>query len=267
MSIQGMGCHIKGLKGNFTMAWRGWLLLAAVSGALCLSPAPAAADMLVSFDLNSAKLDFVEATGELTITENIGSDILVRQENGIDVLDSAKIVGGGDFEFLFTLDMVDEAGADQWTATGNLAFTDTSNDINTPALTGDFTSTSVVIYPFGGGVLQIEGVVHNDSPSILQNGGNPWVFEGEETIPGEHAGEGLDGTAGQITVSSPGGYDDGVVFVLKFGVNTTSLDSLFGDDFLKTGGEVKGHITPEPATMGLLALGGAALLLRRRRRG
>jgi hypothetical protein len=93
------------------------------------------------------------------------------------------------------------------------------------------------------------------------------VFVGEETIPGEHAGDGLDGTAGQITVSSPGAYDDGVVFVLKFGVNTISLDALFGSDFLKTGGEVKGHFTPEPATLGLLAIGGMAMLLRRKRGG
>lgn len=263
MIARGTECQITGIRDNFALAWRSWLLLAAVSGALCLTPAPAAADMLVTFDLNSAKLNFDQSENELTITENIGSDILVRQEDGINVLDSAKIVAGN-FEFLFTLDMAN-TGIDQWSATGNLAFTDTDNNINSPAVTGNFASSSIVIYPFGGGVLQIEGTLHNDSPSILQNGGNPWVFVGEETIPGEHAGDGPDNTAGQITIASPGAYDDGVVFVLKFGVNTTSLDTLFGADFEKFGGEVKGHITPEPATLGLLALGGAALLLRRKR--
>ena len=59
---------------------------------LCLSPAPAAADFIVSFDLNSAKLDYdyEDDAGDddqlLTITENIGSDILLRYEDGVNVL-------------------------------------------------------------------------------------------------------------------------------------------------------------------------------------
>lgn len=253
-----------GSRGKLAPALSRLLLFAVVSAVLCLSPAPAAADLIVSFDLNSAKLDYDNGTNVLTITENLGSDILVRQEDGIDVLDTAKIVSGADFDFLFTLNMVDEAGTDQWSATGNLSFTDTDTGSN--AVDGSFTSSSIVIYPFGGGVLQIEGMLNDNAPSILENRGDPWIYVGEETIPGEHAGDGADGTAAQITVNSPGAYDDGVVFVLKFGVNTTSLDTLFGDDFIKTGGEVKGHITPEPATMGLLAIGGAVVMLRRRRR-
>ena len=262
MIIQELGCGIRDDRGNFTLAWRGWLLLVAVFGALCLSPAPAAADLIVSFDLNSAKLDYVAGTGTgaLTVTQNVGSDILVRQEDGLDVLDSAKITDGA-FDFLFELTMADETGDDNWSATGTLKFTDL--DKNTDAVSGSFASTSVEVLSVAGGVLQIEGVLSNTP--ILQNRGDPWVFVGEETIPGEHTGDGADGIEKQITVNSPGAYEDGVVFVLKFGVGTISLDTLFGANFAKTGGEVKGYITPEPATMSLLALGGLAILRRRRR--
>ena len=263
MIIQRMGCGVNKAKGKCTLVWRSWLLLAAISGALCLSPVPATAAFIVSFDLNSAKLEYVEATHKLTITENLGSDLLVREEDGIDVLDSAKIVGGGDFNFTFTLDLLAGSGTDDWSASGTLKFTDT--DQTSDAVSGDFTSSSVEIFPFAGGVLQIEGTLYDNTPSILQNRGNPWEFIGEETIPGEHTGDGTDGKAGQITINSPGAYDDGVVFILKFGVGTNSLDTLFGDDFTKTGGEVKGHISPEPATLGLLALGGMVLLSRRKR--
>ena len=269
MIIQGQGtrhgCDIEGTKSSFTLSWTGWLLLVgAVFGALCWSPAPAPAAFIVSFDLNSAKLDYVNTTKVLTVTENLGSDLLVRQEDGIDVLDSAKIVGGGDFNFTFTLDMLAGSGTDDWSASGTLKFTDTDKTSN--AVSGDFTSSSVEIFPFAGGVLQIEGTLYDNTPSILQNRGNPWEFVGEETIPGEHTADGTDGKVGQITINSPGAYDDGVVFILKFGVGTNSLDTLFGDNFTKTGGEVKGHISPEPATLAMLALGGLAILRRRRRK-
>jgi hypothetical protein len=226
---------------------------------LCLAPGAAAADV-ISFDMNSADLAYVDSTKKLTVSESAGADLLVRQEEGAVTLDTAKIVGGGDFDLSFALDMVDEPGIDQWSATGTLTFTDTSTA--TDAVIGSFTSTAVGI---AGLILEIQGTLHNDVPSILQNRGSPWVFVGEETIPGEHAGDGLDGTAGQITVSSPGDYDDGAVFVLKVGVGSASLDTLFGDDFTIAGGEVIGDVTPEPATMSLLALGGLIVLKRKRR--
>ena len=136
---------------------------------------------------------------------------------------------------------------------------------------GSFESSSITIeQPFAPwtsiGVLSIAGVLSNDPLlSILQNRGDPWKFVGEEAITGE--GD-QDGTAGQITVNSPGAYDDGIVFVFKFGVDTASplLDTFFGEDFAIEGGEVKGYIIPEPETMSLLALGGLAVLRRRRRR-
>ncbi|MDP6637475.1 MAG: PEP-CTERM sorting domain-containing protein [Phycisphaerae bacterium] len=56
------------------------------------------------------------------------------------------------------------------------------------------------------------------------------------------------------------------MFVLKIGVGTHALGELFGTGFTKYGGEVKGMITPEPATMSLLVLGGVVVLARRRRR-
>jgi hypothetical protein len=252
MSINGTRC-----------GGRGWIILVAVFGVLCLLPAAADA-ALVSFDLNSAKLDYVNSTKTLVVTENIGSDLLVRYEDGLNVLDSAKIVGGGDFDLTFTLSMFDEPGAENWSAGGTLEFTDTNTTTN--AVEGSFVSTNVEIF-FTGGVLEIQGLLSNNPPasSILLNRGAPWVFVGEETIPGEHIGDGLDGTAGQITVSNPGDYDEGVAFTLKFGVGTTSLDTLFAADFSKTAGEVKGYVTPEPATMSLLAVGGMAVLMYRRR--
>lgn len=249
--------------------WTRTFLLATVVGAVCLAPVAASADFIVSFDLNSAKLDFDESEGVLIISENLGSDLLIRQEDGNDVVDTAKIVGGDDFDFTFMLNMTQDSGLDMWSAMGSLMFTDI--DAGLASVVGYFISDNISISTIGSGswqigVLQIEGTLSNNAPSMLQNRGNPWVYVGEETIPGEHAGDGADGVAGQITIDNPEAYDYGIVFILKFGVNTNSLDTLFGEDFVENGGEVKGFITPEPATMTLLALGGSMILVRRRRR-
>jgi hypothetical protein len=251
------------------LTWGGGLLLAVVIGAVCFAPAAANAAFIVSIDLNSARLDYDQSDGILTITENLGSDILIRHEDGNDVLDTAKIVGGTDFDFTFELEMTSGINIDEWTSEGSLKITDT--DTSTNAVFGDFVSDSISITTIGSGswqigVLQIEGQLSNNSPSMLQNRGDPWEYVGEETIPGEHTGDGLDGVPGQISVNNPTAYDDGIIFVLKFGVDTNSLDTLFGSDFVENGGEVKGFITPEPATMTLLLIGGSIIAARRRRR-
>ena len=265
MITRGTGNQIKGIKGRLTLAWRGWLVLAAVSGALCLASPPAAADT-ISFNLDSALLDY--AGNVLTVTENTGSDLQIRQDDGSGIVDTAELVGsadgGSDFDFLFTLDMVNEAGDDQWSATGTMSFTD--KNTASYAVVGDFESTSVFISNLN---LWIVGELSNDAPStsILQNRGDPWVFAGDITIPNEHAGDGLDGAPGQITVANPGAYDEGAVFVLKVGVSTSSPDTLFGSDFANplAGGEVVGSITPEPSSA-ILLLTGLTVVVRRRRR-
>jgi len=263
MTIQRTVRSIEEVRGNFTLACRSGFLLAAVFGALCLSPAPATADF-VTFDLNAAILDYDAdadqnaVSGTLIVTENIGSDFQVRRENNTNVLDSVEISGDNDdFNFVFTLDMV-KGLAEQWLATGILGFTDANG--GTDAVIGNFVSNDISIISYGPGFLQIIGTLNNDSPSILQNRGDPWTFVGDSSIPGEASG----GDA-VIGIGSPGDYDDGSVFVLKIGAGTHSLDALFGSDFIKYGGEVKGMVTPEPATMSLLALGGLAVLRKRRK--
>jgi hypothetical protein len=228
-----------------------------------LSPAPATADF-ITFDLNAAILDYDAdadqnaVSGTLTVTENTGSDFQVRRENNTNVLDSVEISGdNGDFNFVFTLNLV-KGLAEQWSATGILRFTDANG--GTDAVIGNFVSDDISIISDGPGFLQILGTLNNDSPSILQNRGDPWTFVGDSSILGEPSG----GDA-MIGIGNPSDYDDGSVFVLKIGAGTLSLDALFGSDFTKNGGEVKGMVTPEPATIGLLAMGGLAIMVRRKR--
>ena len=186
MIIQGKRCGIKGVRGGFTRACKGWILLGAVFGALCLSPAPAAADFIVGFDLNLAKLHHTVVYAEdgttvlsrvLTVIENIYSDLLVtyeddsisKVEDGSNILDGAKIVGGANFDLNFSLTMVKDSGTGLWSANGTFAFTDTVLGSN--AVEGNFESTNVEIYP--GEVLWITGDLSNDVllTPILQNRG------------------------------------------------------------------------------------------------
>ncbi|MDP6543157.1 MAG: PEP-CTERM sorting domain-containing protein [Phycisphaerae bacterium] len=264
---------IRGTSG-IVLTLKSWLVLGAVFGALCLSPAPAAADF-ISFDMGAAVLDYdvvtrdggtsAALTGTLIVSDTLGSNFQVRRhDDDSTVLDTAEIsgvsAGDNNFDLSFTLNLVKEAGTDQWSATGTLTFTDVNEATN--AAEASFTSGNILII---NGELWIDGLLSNNSPltSILRNSTNPWVFVGENDIGGEPS----VGDAGQISVSGPDAYDDGSVLVLKSIVTTDSLDTLFDTDFNIAGdGSVKGSITPEPATMGLVALGGLVVLTRRRRK-
>jgi hypothetical protein len=116
--------------------------------------------------------------------------------------------------------------------------------------------------PYGEGILQIVGNLTSKAPavSILKSDGSTWTYLGNSDIAGEPTGD------AEISVANPNGFDEGAVFILKIGVGTHGLGTLFGSGFTLLGGEVKGMITPEPATLSLLVLGGMAVLARRRRR-
>ena len=263
MIIRRIGRNTEGTTGSFTLAWRGWIVLAAVFGALCLSPAPAAAE-IIHFDINSVKLSYEVATGPgetggiLIATQNIGSTFLLQQEEGDNILDSARI-DDGNFALTVTLDM-EQLGTEDWAATGTLEFTDISL---TSKVVGDFTFDAIWI---GGDTLYITGLLSTDSASILQPSDAPWMFVGEGPIAPDPPYGDADGIPGRITVDNPSSYYDGSVWVIKVGVDTSLLDTLFGEDFPEPkSGEVTGNITPEPATLSLLVLGGLAILKRRRR--
>jgi hypothetical protein len=199
------------------------------------------------------------------VTQSGSSDLLVTHEDDGVMLDGAKISGGANFDFNFTLSIAQDSGTGLWSADGTFGFTDRNFNA---AVAGNFTSTGMMIYP--GEVLWIIGDLSTKaaSESLLQNGGAFWEFLGNSSIGSDRLGypvDGLDGEASKITVSNPNAYDEGTAWVLKFGVGTSSLDTLFASNFSKDSGEVKGVITPEPATMSLLAIGGLAVLKRRKR--
>lgn len=236
---------------------------------LPLAAMPAKADLYVSFDMDSAKLNYVAATTTLTVTDSLYSMFNVRLEEsvlgGTNILDTARITNNGqhDFSLLFTMNLVDLAGPNNWSATGNLSFTD-KNGLPYAAI-GNFTSTSIKIVSGGAGKLEIEGyllgVGGNPINPILVNRGDPWVFVGASQSDDNDA----DGVLGQITVPNSQSYDTGWVTTLKFGVNTLWLDELFASDKLLPGGEIKGTVIPAPAAvvLGLFGLGAVGWYMRR----
>ena len=78
-------------------------LLGMVFGIVCLAPVGASADFIVGFDLDLAQLDYVNSNKTLTVTESSSSDLLVTHEDDGLMLDGAKISGGVNFDFNFTL--------------------------------------------------------------------------------------------------------------------------------------------------------------------
>lgn len=165
MIVRGMECSVGDPVGSFTVPWRRWLLLVVVSGALCLSPAFAAATC-ITLDSGSDKLSYEATSSTQTITDIAGSGILVRYEHDIDAMNFSKISGGENPTFLFTLNMVKGLEkTDQWSEPGTLVFADSTRDV---AMV-DFTSRSVMIYSSGPGALQIEGLLSNDLLAILHN--------------------------------------------------------------------------------------------------
>ena len=149
MIVRGMERGINYTAGSFISPWRRWLLLAVVSGVLCLSPAFAAATC-IPLDSGSDKLSYETPSSTQTVTDIAGSGILVRYEHDIDAMNFSKISGGENPTFLFTLNMVKGLEkTDQWSEPGTLVFADSTRDV---AMV-DFTSRSVMIYSSGPGAL------------------------------------------------------------------------------------------------------------------
>ncbi|MDP6637474.1 MAG: hypothetical protein QGG42_21455 [Phycisphaerae bacterium] len=170
MIKQGMGCNIDINGSRFSPVLKGLLVLIGVSAALCLAPTQATADF-ITFDLNAAILEYSPTSGTagtLTVTENTGSVFQVRREDGAGVLDSTQISGNNaDFDFNFTLDLT-RVGGSTWEANGILEFTDATGAI---AANASFDSDSVIILPYGPGMLQIVGTLSNTPPGGVDSTG------------------------------------------------------------------------------------------------
>lgn len=221
----------------------------------------AQAGVIVTWEMVSARLKYTEGTKKLDVTETLDSDMRVRKEDGVGgVLDTAKLTGGGSFDFLTALTLVDLAGANNWSASGLLNFTD--SDTGSNAVKATFTSTSIKNVD---GDLEIRGIlsVVSGSTPLLVNRGDPWKFVGTSTIIGEPD---EDGNAGEFTVGNRASYLNGTLLTLKIGIGKgTALDTLFGADFDLFGGESKGKIIPAPGAL-LLGMMGVGLVSRLRRR-
>lgn len=214
------------------------------------------ADLIVNFDVQQVDLSYTAGTKLLTVSDNdLGSRLVLTKENDVTatVLDSAVIdnnTAADSFDYLSNLTMV-QNGAEDWSATGTISFTDL--DQSTNAFEANFVSTSVTIV---AGKLEITGYMSpiNPASSILVNRGNPWVFDGDTAL-GAFGNE--DGNVGNITMDSLGDYTNGIVSTFKFGVGENSLDALFGSDRSFSAGEVKGIVVPAPGAvlLGVMGLG------------
>ena len=237
---------------------------------MALTRTPVQGDTYVGFDLNAADLVYTVATKNLVVSESLGSDFIVRHENEDltpQIRDTAKILGGADFDFLLDLTLVDGTPNDgKWTATGQMKFTDTAT--GTWAGIGDFTSTSITWDALGGpGFFQVVGVLSTPTgqDAILINRGDPWVFAGETNVVGKLDDDGSEPAAYTITIPNRPSYDAGTVFTFKFGVSASSLDNLLSTNQTLDGGEVKGTITPVPGAIVLGAIGLALVGLKMRK--
>ena len=219
---------------------------------------PAMADIVLEYHMFSATLDF-DGANKLEVYQSPGSilEVFKNDDVALTTLDTARIIGGSNFDFMLDLTMIDLPGANNWSALGTLKFTD--NDMSDNAVEAGVQSTSITLE---GGTLEIKGVLMDlNPPSILVNRGDPWEFAGdfEADTPDE------DLIANHVTMYNPQSYDGGDLLTLKFSLGTLTLDQFFSDSRLVGSGEVKGSIVPVPGAvlLGLLGLGAAGMKLRK----
>lgn len=225
---------------------------------------PAMADLVLKYDMDSALLTYTAASKKLVVTETLGSELQVRKADNVtfNVLDNAKITGGGNFDLMLDLQLVDEVGLNNWSGTGSLKFTDTTTATNAVEARVQTYNISKDVF-FGSSYLLVQGSLSDwgANSSILMNRGDPWVFTGN----GEIAGEATQGTANQVTMFNRESYDSGLVFTIRFGMGNGDLDTLFLSNQTLSGGQVGGEVVPAPAAvlLGMLGLSVAGIKLRK----
>ena len=251
------------MKGKVTIMKKRRLLVVICFAFLCLSAAPAMADLVLQYDMNKALLDFTVGDKKLVVTESASSVMdVAKTDNGtFSTLDTARVIGGANFDLLLDLTLT-QLGANNWSASGSLQFSDTD--------TSDYAVEATVqsyLIQISGGSLEIKGYLGDlgTNKSILVNRGDPWEFVGNSAppfLPSTPAGS--DGTADQVTMFNPESYDGGQAWTIKFGVSGT-LDNFFSEDRDLSDGEVKGQVVPVPAAvlLGILGLGVVGLKLRK----
>ena len=142
---------------------------------ITLHAPPALADLVLSYDIPDALLDYTVSNKRLLVQESSDSDLILKlvDNESYVTLDNARVDGGDNFNLMVDLTMT-QLGINNWSAAGTLKFTDTATGTN--AVEAVVQSYSVSI---AGGYLEIKGYLGDLNPSaILVNRGDPWVFAG-----------------------------------------------------------------------------------------
>jgi hypothetical protein len=237
---------------------------------LCLSTAPALADLAVVVDSSQTMTTITGKTSVNDLTAvvsalNPASDMTVKIQDTVThaTLDGVKLaIYGMDLSFHFL------GAGDAYTANGVFKLQDAVG-VNWD-LQADFTSTNVALVPIGSDYrLEVQGTFSpmSGNPSILMDS-DPWVFKGDmhDGGPGN-----ADGNLLTITVNGPGGYDVGGLVALHYPVygKFSSLQDLFaslGEGSVLDNGSVHAQVVvPVPAALllGMLGMGVTGLKLRK----
>ena len=235
MTVQrmGMGSGVEGARSGFAPGWRGWFLLVAVSGALCLSPVPAAAAMIDEINVTVIPTTYVydynggNPIGQLTIERTSGVELVitragVAQESLFDTY----------FKFTTTLSS-DDSDPNTGQAIG--IFTGGEITIRDGSATGDLL--------FRADIVRLE-LTENMSSEIFLLAGHGTFTDGE--VHGDLAEFATSGLIGDVTWKLTPGSE----------INS------FAESFT---GDSNVSLLPEPVTMSLLAMGGMVMLIRRKR--